>query len=79
MSINLKTLSDVIQTNVIQKIDHKNINLEVDFMAGKIASTEKLAVGIWQALEPHINKLGVFLHCIKIQETENNIVEYYGK
>ena len=60
-------------------IDHKNINIEVDFMAGKLTSTENLAISIWEvllhALKPYTS---IELHCVKVQETENNFVEYYG-
>ena len=76
--IDLSALSRIIKNEVIEKLDHRNINLEVDFMQGKIVSSENLAIGIWQQLEPHILKLGVGLHCIKIEETENNFVEYFG-
>lgn len=76
--INLKELSKVIDERVIQKIDHKNINLDVDFMRGKMASSEVLAISIWEELELEIKKLGGILHCVKLVETENNYVEYYG-
>jgi len=76
--VNLKYLSQIVKEHVIEKLDHKNINLEVDFMQGIIPSTENLAVGIWDQLLPHITKLGIELHCIKIEETENNSAEYYG-
>jgi len=46
--MNLKDLSRIIDTFVIEKVDHKNINLEVDFMQGRLASTENLAIGIWE-------------------------------
>ncbi len=75
----LKVISTVIREKVIDKLDHKNINTEVSFMSGSIASTEKLAVAIWKELEEEIKKLGVTLHCVKLQETENNSVEYYGE
>jgi 6-pyruvoyltetrahydropterin/6-carboxytetrahydropterin synthase len=76
--VNLKNLSALIRDKVVQQIDHKNINLEVPFMSGKLASTENLAVGIWEELATHITELGAELHCIKITESENNFVEYYG-
>lgn len=76
---NLKNISTIINQYIIDKIDHKNINLEVDFMRGRIPSSENLAVAIWEQLEPPINALGLQLHCIKIEETENNYVEYYGE
>lgn len=77
--INLKQLSRIIKEHVVSKIDHKNINIEVDFMKNKLASTENLAVSIWEVLEPHVRHLGAFLHCVKIAETENNYIEYYGE
>ncbi|RPH32261.1 MAG: 6-carboxytetrahydropterin synthase [Bacteroidales bacterium] len=76
---NLTNISKLIKELVIDKIDHRNINLDVDFMQGKIASTENLAVAIWAELEKPIKDIGVMLHCVKIQETENNYVEYFGE
>ena len=76
--VNLKKLSLLIKEHVIAKLDHKNINLEVPFMEGKLASTENLAVGIWNELDPHIKPLGAELHCVKVTESENNFVEYFG-
>ncbi|PLW97670.1 MAG: 6-pyruvoyl tetrahydrobiopterin synthase [Marinilabiliales bacterium] len=77
--LNLKKLSVIIREKVIHKLDHKNINLEVDFMQGKLASTENLAVGIWKELSPHISNLSAQLHCVKVVESENNFVEYFGE
>ena len=76
--INLKDLSAIIDTHVLEKLDHRNINLEVGFMAGKLASTENLAIGIWNEISEPIVALGASLHCIKLYETENNFVEYFG-
>jgi len=76
--MNTNVLKKIIQENVIAKIDHRNINLEVDFMKGKIATTENLAIAIWNELKQPIEKEGAQLHCIKIEETENNSIEYYG-
>ena len=76
--VDLKWLKDIMNTYVIDKIDHLNLNLDVDFMEGKLASTENLAIAIWDVLLPHIQESGAQLHCIKIYETENNFVEYFG-
>lgn len=76
--INLKELSKVINKYVIDKIDHKNINLEVEFMENKLASTENLAMAIWAELELPLKKLNSTLHAVKIHESENNFVEYFG-
>lgn len=76
--VNLKELSTLIRRRVIDKVDHTNLNLDVDFMRGIMPSTENLAVAIWQQLENEIANMGAALHCIKLVETENNYVEYYG-
>jgi len=76
--ININILKQIIRDNVIDKIDHKNINLDVEFMKGKIATTENLAIAIWNELKRPVEQEGAHLHCIKIEETENNFIEYYG-
>jgi 6-pyruvoyltetrahydropterin/6-carboxytetrahydropterin synthase len=76
--VDLKLLSKIIKEKVIEKLDHRNINLEVDFMQDKMASTEVLAIGIWNEIANEINELGCKLHSIKLFETENNFVEYFG-
>jgi len=77
--VNLKEVSQLLKEKVVDKLDHKNINLDVDFMKDVIVSTENLAIAIWNELEPSINALELELHSVKIQETENNYVEYFGK
>ncbi|MDB2363909.1 6-carboxytetrahydropterin synthase [Flavobacteriales bacterium] len=76
--INLKDLSHLLQNKIIDKIDHRNINIEVDFMKGIISSTENLAIAIWNEIEADIKTLEAELESIKIYETENNFVEYRG-
>lgn len=76
--MDLKRLSTLIKEKVINKLDHKNINLDVDFMIGKMPSTEILAQAIWEQLADEISAAGGHLHSIKLYETENNFVEYFG-
>lgn len=76
--IDLKILSQIIRERVIDKLDHRNINLDVDFMLGKMASTEILAIAIWNEIEGPIHEQGCLLHSVKLFETENNSVEYFG-
>jgi 6-pyruvoyltetrahydropterin/6-carboxytetrahydropterin synthase len=76
--MNLNVLKQIINEKVICILDHRNINLEVSFMKGKIATTENLAMAIWKELEQPVTAAGAQLHCIKIEETENNSIEYYG-
>ena len=76
--IDLKELKTIIRTHVTDALDHKNINLDVNFMKGKMASTEVLAVAIFEQLKPYVQNQGAELHSIKLYETENNFVEYLG-
>lgn len=76
--IDLRVLKEIILHNVVDKLDHMNINLDVDFMKGKMASTEILAMEIFNILAPKIKAEGAELHSIKLYETENNSVEYFG-
>ncbi len=75
--VNAKELSAIIRRTVVDKLDHKNLNLEIAFLKGIIPSTENLARAIWQELEPEIT--GCRLHCVKLFETENIFAEYYGE
>ena len=76
--IDLKELKRIIRLHVTDVIDHRNINLDVAFMKGKMASTEVLAVTIFEVLKTHVNDLFATLHSVKLYETENNFVEYFG-
>lgn len=76
--IDLKELKRIITTYITDVLDHKNINLDVNFMKGKMASTEVLAVTIFDVLKPYIDGQGAILHAVKLFETENNFVEYFG-
>lgn len=77
--INLKDLSTLIRTEICDTLDHKNLNLDVDYLQGILPSTENVAVVIWQRLFDKIKALGATLHGIKLYETENNFVEYFGE
>lgn len=74
----VKKLSLIIKEHVIESLDHKNLNLDVPFMKGKMCSSENLVVGIWEQLRPHLPN-EVQLHCIKLYETPRIYVEYFGE
>ena len=76
--IDLKALSVLIKQEVIDHLDHKNLNLDVPFLSGMMASTENIAIQIWKRLEDKIKDAGGELVKIKLVETENNYVEYFG-
>jgi 6-pyruvoyltetrahydropterin/6-carboxytetrahydropterin synthase len=75
--VDAKWLSKVIKDQVIEKLDHRNLNLDVDFMKGKMCSIENLVTGIWNELRP-LMPPAIKLHCIKLVETPRIFVEYYG-
>ncbi len=76
--INLKDLSNILKEEVIEPLDHKNLNLDVPFLAGMLASTENMAIQIWERIKAPIAIAGGELVKIKLIETENNYVEYFG-
>jgi 6-pyruvoyltetrahydropterin/6-carboxytetrahydropterin synthase len=76
--INLKTLSAIVREKVVEALDHKNLNLDVPFLKGIMASTENVAIAIWELIEEDVRLNGGQLAKIKLIETENNFVEYYG-
>lgn len=79
--VDLKKLSRLIRKEVIDQVDHKNINLDVAFMQGKMASCEILIIEFWKILEPAIKEITDFgtLHKLKLVETPRNFVEYFGE
>ena len=72
-----KKLSMLIKDNVLDKLDHKNLNVDVPFLQGKLCSTENIAKVIWQQLVKYLPQ-PVQLHCIKLYETPRIYVEYFG-
>lgn len=76
---NAKELGTIIKDVIIDKVDHLNLNIDVEFMKGKLTSVENLAIAIWDELKPNVEKDGVKLHCIKLYETATIYTEYYGE
>ena len=75
--VDLSALKQMIQERVIDRVDHKNLNLDVDFMEGVLPSTENLVVAIWQQLEGHLPSGR--LHSVRLFETARNSAEYRGE
>ena len=73
-----KRLSLIVQERIVEKLDHRNLNLDVDFMRDRLCSIENLVVAIWSQLEPFMPD-GVNLHSIRLVETPKIFVEYYGE
>jgi 6-pyruvoyltetrahydropterin/6-carboxytetrahydropterin synthase len=73
----VKKLSEIVKNQVIEKLDHKNLNMDVPFLKDKICSTENLAIAIWNELQTNL-PVQIRLHCIKLYETPRIYVEYFG-
>ncbi len=79
--MDLKQLSAIVRTEVVDKVDHRNLNLDVDFMRGKMASCEVLVMEMWKRLAPAIRTAapGAQLYSLKLYETPRNFVEFFGE
>ncbi len=77
MVLDLKKLKELVQREIIDHFDHKNLNVDVPFLTGVIPTAENLAVVIWKILEPQIP--GGTLYQIKLYESDRNFVIYRGK
>lgn len=77
MVIDLKELKDILQREIIEKVDHKHLNEDVDFFQGIVPTAENIAVLFWQLLEGKIPQGE--LYEIKLYETERNIAIYRGE
>lgn len=77
MVIDLKKLKAIIREKVVDRVDHKNLNLDVDFLAGVNPTAENLAIRFWAELEDAV--LPCRLDQIVLRETEKNSVTYRGE
>ena len=75
--LDIKKLKEIIKINILEKVDHKNLNTETDFMKGNNPTSENLVLAIWEQLKDKI--LGGKLNSVKLFETENNYFEYRGE
>ncbi len=75
--IDLGRLKAILEERIVSHVDHRNLNVDVDFLAGILPSTENLAVAFWQRLDGHLPS-GT-LHSVRVQETPRNGAEYRGE
>jgi 6-pyruvoyltetrahydropterin/6-carboxytetrahydropterin synthase len=79
--MNFKDLKKIVKDEVLELVDHKNLNVEVPFMKGKLTSCENLIIEFWKILEPLIRSESgdrASLHALKLYETPTSYAEYYG-
>ncbi len=74
--IDLSDLKLILIETVVEKCDHRNLNVDVGFLKGIIPSTENLVIAFWRQIEPRISN--GHLHRVRLYETENNWADYYG-
>lgn len=74
--LDLARLRDIVEREIIGKVDHKNLNLDVAFMQGVIPTAENIVVEFWKVLEPAVAPAELVR--LLLRETENNYVEYTG-
>ena len=75
--IDLGVLKGIVEEKIVDKVDHKNLNLEVDFLEGVLPSTENFVVAIWNELDEALPSGR--LHAVRLYETERNVAEYRGE
>ncbi|SRR5258706_8747908 len=75
--IDLSVLKRIVQDRVVERVDHRNFNLDVDFMKGVIPTSENIVVGMWRELAPAVQP-GTLVKLV-LWETSNNYVEYTGE
>ncbi|AXA36832.1 MAG: 6-carboxytetrahydropterin synthase [Candidatus Sumerlaea chitinivorans] len=76
MVVNFYDLQRVVEEHIFNKVDHKNLNKDVDFLHGVIPTAENLARCFWEVLEPHVRPARLF--SITVAEGEANVVTYFG-
>ena len=76
-AVDFKKLKHLMRTEIIDKVDHKHLNYDVDFLEGTIPTAENIVRAFWHVLEPKSGDTK--LYSIRLHETENNMVEYRGE
>ena len=76
MIMDLKKISDIMKKEIVDKVDHKHLNMDVDFLKDVIPTAENLSVIFWNILAPKIT--AGKLYAVRVYETDNNYAEYRG-
>ena len=77
--MNFTELKRILKERIVNIVDHKNLNVDIDFLENKFTSAEVMAAEFWKRIESDIKGAGAQLHCVSLKETDNNVVEYYGE
>lgn len=76
MVVNFFDVTEAIDHLIFSRVDHRNLNVEVDFMKGLVPTAENMAAKFWELLEPHTGRAR--LHSISLSEGTSNRITYYG-
>ena len=79
-ALNLSDLKKLVEEEAIDRIDHRNLNVDIEFFARNIPTAENICIWLWELIAGALkeNYPNVSLHRIKLWETANNAVEYLG-
>ncbi len=75
--MDLKVLKHILQDEISERFDHRNLNLDCVEFKNLQPSAENIAVVIWNLIRPRIDES--YKLSVRLWETENNMVEYDGK
>jgi len=79
MVLDLKKLKDIVNREVVTSYDHRFLNYEVPPFDRSVPTPENIAIDIWRRLEPHLAGDGRRLHAIRVYETPDLYVDYFGE
>ena len=79
MVLDLKALKETLNREVVDIYDHRFLNREVTPFDQVIPTTENIAIDIWNRLRPHLNGPRGLLHCVRVYETPDLYVDYFGE
>lgn len=80
--VDMKQLGDLVKREIVDKVDHRNLNIEVPFLEGKIPTCEVIIMEFWTILAPQVTALTngrSTLHSLRLIETPKNFVDYFGE
>jgi 6-pyruvoyltetrahydropterin/6-carboxytetrahydropterin synthase len=78
MVFDLRWLKDVLQHEIVEPMDHRFLNKEVPPFDRVVPTTENLAIEVWKRLDAHLNTASTRLHGVRVYETEDLYVDYFG-
>ena len=79
MVLDLKELKEILTREIVEPYDHRFLNYEVPPFDRVVPTTENIACDIWRRLEPRLNQERHQLHAVRVYETPDLYVDYFGE